>query len=269
MKLKTLVTSLALVLAAPAFAAIAPGSSGNGELFLVVQDAAAKVSFAFDTGIRMDDFIANAEAATPVSWTFDLAGNSIWADFKANYAEETSSWALLALDSTGAITTKGAQRLLTTLKNTQTIVNITNTTNQKLAAGIAPTTAGNFFNNVNNTGTHGPQTDLTVNGSSINADPTNGYFGKSPGLTANLNNNASFTNTNLYGESSSFFYVTAGAGGTTAKAFASQYFQPGGNPVTIGFANDTLTLAVPEPGTYALMVAGLAAVGFMARRRRA
>ncbi|MCE9659889.1 MAG: PEP-CTERM sorting domain-containing protein [Burkholderiales bacterium] len=42
------------------------------------------------------------------------------------------------------------------------------------------------------------------------------------------------------------------------------------NPPTDAFevANFTVTAPVPEPETYALMLAGLAAVGFISRRRR-
>ena len=42
----------------------------------------------------------------------------------------------------------------------------------------------------------------------------------------------------------------------------------GGNP-EFSIDNVTTTAAVPEPGTYALLLAGLGAIGFVARRRRA
>ena len=56
-----------------ACAAIAPGSSGNGELFLNVVDAAAKVSYTLDLGIVMDDFFvaAQQEIGYQRFWTVD------------------------------------------------------------------------------------------------------------------------------------------------------------------------------------------------------
>jgi hypothetical protein len=68
--------------------------------------------------------------------------------------------------------------------------------------------------------------------------------------------------------------VAAGDG----NRFAEQFFAYSGNNIQsitfistgTAFEVDNLAVvAVPEPGTYALMAAGLAAVGFMARRRRA
>lgn len=59
-------------------------------------------------------------------------------------------------------------------------------------------------------------------------------------------------------------------GGTETGPFSLQIFSAtSGNPNTLNFGGSvTLTQAVPEPETYALMLAGLGAIGFMARRRR-
>ena len=64
-------------------------------------------------------------------------------------------------------------------------------------------------------------------------------------------------------------FLSTSAGGTAAY-FAADIYGPSGSGQnatgTVGITG--LVPGIPEPQTYALMLAGLAAVGFMARRRR-
>lgn len=272
MKLKTLVASLALALAAPAFAAIAPGTSGNGELFLVVQDAVNKVSFSYDLGVTMNDFQAVGDTAGyQASW--NLAADANWTTFMGVASSmSTATWAVLAFDSTGSNVT-GNQRLLTTIRAGQEAV-AGNGVNGNFSLGIGAAQAGDFFNSVNSTGTHKPNSDTSVNGSSVNFESEgNGeaYFGHAGSLTPTFNGSATFSSTNLIGTDASFAYITRSSTSTTGKVLVNIFDNTYG-AATMTFDGNSLVyqaaMPVPEASTYALMLAGLAAVGAMVRRRR-
>ncbi len=273
MKLKSLVAAMAIVIGAPAFAAIAPGSTGNGELFLVVQDATNKVSFSYDLGVTMNDFQAVGDTlGYKKSW--NVASDANWTNFASVASSlSTATWAVLAFDSTGS-NTAGNQRVLTTIRAGQEAV-AGNWVNNNFSLGIGLAQAGEFFDSVNSTGTHKPNADTSVNGSSVNFESEgNGqaYFGKVGSLTPTFNGTATFSSTNLIGASSSFAYITrsgtSGIGKVLVNAFDNAY-----GVATMTFDGNALqfqaqAMPVPEASTYALMLAGLAAVGAMVRRRR-
>lgn len=272
MQFKTLAAAAALVLAAPAFAAIAPASTGNGELFLVAQDATAKVSYTLDLGLRMDDVIACETPGNPTvckKYTFNVAADANWTTFSGVANLSIVNWGVMALDSTGALQAN-THRLLTTVR-TADASKIVNLTNKQLSDGVGSTQGGQFFGAVNATGSHTPQTDYTVNGSSVNYENVGSglaYFGKSAGLTPTLNGNAPFNVTNAIGDAEIPLYLLSRSGSQQGNKVTVNALNQPNFDFYASFDGQNLVVAVPEASTYALMISGLLALGLVARRRR-
>jgi len=220
---------LALLLASgfslcTAQAAIAPGGSGNGELFLNVFDTTAKASYTLDLGVLMDDFFVAAQQDIGYQrfWVVDSAN---WSTFTGLVTPSNLRWSVVALDSLGP-STVGQQRLFTTAAQGSE-GNVANTSNKQLSDGISTTQGGNFFNTVNALGTHAPQSDYSLNGDSysLESDSGRGYYGEAGGLTPTINGNAPFNAGNAVGKSSWFYYLTRSGTGqlSTNKVLVDEF----------------------------------------------
>jgi hypothetical protein len=293
MKLRHALLAAGAVLAAPAYAAIANGTTGNGELFLSVYDAEAKISYTKDLGALQNDFFVDGqkEEGYTKSWSLD---DQNWSAFLGKAKMSNLQWSVLASETTGG-TAAGGARLFTTVRSGDES-KVADFTNQLFTNAIGAAQMGTFFNAVNVSGTHGqPGTalDYSIHGNSVNADsdPGNAYFGSSGGTGPTLNGNAPFSNSNAMGTESFFYYLTRSGTNQLGKVLVDQFdnsafkgvFQLSGS----GFAPASLSARsldtsvnggyvltyslqpVPEPGSYALMLLGLGGLAAVARRRNA
>ena len=175
MKLPTTlpVATALLVAALPSHRAIANGSSGNGELFLNAFDATAKVSQAYDIGIRMDDFFISGQPDGG-SQHFWALGDALFTTFLSLANADALQWSVLAIDSTGS-TAPGLQRLFTTIKQGDE-AKVASQTNANLTNGTGASQGGRFFDTVNsfNTALAGQSTHIVEAADQTNYDGING-----------------------------------------------------------------------------------------------
>ncbi len=231
---------------APAYAGI--DATNNAELFLVVFDSSVG-SYTLDTGIKLPAFLGpSGQANTPAS-CFSFSVGPAYAQYLA-LNPTGLKWALLAADSEGSGDPLDFGILSTSA---------TSSAPSYGTSGDLQTNTGNlslFTGTVSQTGTH--TAPVAVNGESFNAKGTAAYYDDSILTPA-----GTFT-ANALGTSSKLYFAT------NPSFDSSELPRITTLGATVAFNGSTVTVtAIPEPETYALLLAGLGVVGFMARRRRA
>lgn len=276
----------AALAAAPLFtsAAIAPPSSGNGELLLTVWDYTDNQSYTRDLGMLLSDF--GPSALTDADFSLVWAPDALLTDFLAEAQGNLVVWNVLAGDSGGPA---GARSLLTTAPTSLTEAQLEAGTVGDLSQAL--TRLNRYVGAVNNLETHASQAD----GSAL-ATAGKAYAG-SRGFGDDLGGSLPFyTNTGVLGQTLNFWQIdraqpTPGAApdgffgelfaflqGVRPLQFQGLDATPYGITANGEFLYSSFTLMddgtlvfavpVPEAETWGLLLVGLSAVAWVTRRRR-
>ena len=265
------VALLSLALLAPASAAISPGGNatgsqigyrGNGELFLMVADVVAQVSYTFDMGVTQDDFFVSGQPDAGVQ-RFWQVNDGRWTQFLAQADAQRLQWAVMAIDIFGP-TAAGGLRWYTTAQQGDES-RIASMTNQDLSTVLGRTTR--YFTSVNftgNQGVSGQALDFGVNGSSVNSKTDNTqYYGGDTLAPSMLN--VPFGTGNAVGKSSWFYYLTRSGNNQIDKILVDE-FDNLGHDGYIGFTQVDANEDSPYAGQYLLSYTLPPAFGSVAQR---
>ncbi len=230
-------------------------ASNNAEILLIVWSPTTESNYVLDTGLRLNAMAGTTSFSAPVTALYSGSTLAVAADAR---------WAVVGFDTFGDAFPDGEGdniSLYTTVSKTSAFT------------GLAPGMSGDGLQNATATWqnftalTNGKGTHPTLtNGSSL-VTKTDGqvYWLDSFSPAGNYSGQFAYNDGNAVGTASKFYRFSAtdlfdSSLPVTVQTFAGQWNFDGAN---VSYT----TVAVPEPGTYALLLAGLAAVGFVARRR--
>ena len=244
--------ALAAVLAAAGSAnatVINNGAAGNGGLFFNIWDSAS--SYSRNLGFTIDSFEAGLAAAGNFNQSY--AADAVFTSFLGTANLAALKWNVVATDNSGA------RRILETFTAPKPLTGTSSDAIRTMAGGIS-----SFVTSLN--------AKLTTADSAIYSIGTPGYVGVSGATTGTLLNFATtgtFANS-TYASGLGFLRINAPA--TTIAASTYTPYLDGTNSVKLYLdGNNALNIAavtaVPEPESFAMLLAGLGLMGAIARRR--
>jgi len=258
MKLKLAAAAALVALSGAANATIDNGATGNGELFFSIWDGST--SYTRDLNVTLDSFESAVNAAG--AYLNQVSADALFTSFLSTANLSAVKWAISAND------VEGDRRMLETYSVLPTGINIKGNNVIRSAALL----------------TQGFVTDLNTKlGSADSATysvGTTGYAGNNLKYGTTSNNLIGFNRTGTVANDSyesglNILRIDALATGTL-KASYTPYADSGNalrafldlNQGSATFGQLTIAAPVPEPESYAMLLAGLGVMGAIARRRR-